>query len=77
MMLCLFPVVVNIECDCATLFFEGLFLGEAWDCVEDGCPTADSSCLIISEVVDGHIGDGYPKWMEIMLDGREQPIRPC
>lgn len=49
---------------CLALDPAGVFLGAGTECATATCPAADY-CLIISEVVDGDMPQGTPKWIEI------------
>lgn len=47
----------------------GVFQGDNTDCTPDPCLTYEPGCVIISEVVDGTLSGGCPKWIELTNTG--------
>ncbi len=55
------------EADCTA--GGGVYLGDDTSCDPNPCGSSDSSCLIISEVVQGTESGGCPRWVEITNTG--------
>ena len=58
---------IESESDCLTAL--GEYQGDETDCDPNPCITYESTCLIISEVVDGALSGGCPKFIEITNTG--------
>ncbi|HUU82804.1 MAG TPA: C25 family cysteine peptidase [Phycisphaerae bacterium] len=53
--------------DCAGMF--GAYQGDDTDCDPNPCLPYESACVIITEIVDGCLSGGCPKWIEITNTG--------
>ncbi len=66
---CCIGAVCSMQAEADCLAAGGAYEGDGTDCDPNPCQAGNASCLIISEVVDGTLSGGCPKWIEITNTG--------